>query len=333
MTNVLGITTTVPVELAYAAGRAVVDLNNAFVADADPLGLVEMAERSGFPQGCCAWIKGIYGVAKRLGVREVIGVVQGDCSDGAALLEILESEGVRVHPFAYPHGRRREDLEREVGRLAESLGTTITAGETCKQELDAIRKLARAVDTRAWGHGDIQSAVLSESLLALTDFQGDPGACRHRLAAQVDALGVPDVSGAMPRIRLGIVGVPPILTDLWDVFEACGARFVFHEIPRQFALLDGIGLDLVSAYQRYTYPYDFGRRLDDICQAVASRQLAGLVHYVQTFCHRQIHDRLLRERVTIPILGIEGDRPGPVDARTRTRIEAFLEQIRRASGP
>ena len=37
--------------------------------------------------------------------------------------------------------------------------------------------------------------------------------------------------------------------------------------------------------------------------------------------------RLLREGLKIPILTLEGDRPGPVDGAILTRIEAFLEML------
>ena len=58
----VGITTTVPVEILLAAGYMPVDLNNLFITDQDPHRLVEIAERFGFPQNCCVWIKGIFGV-------------------------------------------------------------------------------------------------------------------------------------------------------------------------------------------------------------------------------------------------------------------------------
>jgi len=48
---------------------------------------------------------------------------------------------------------------------------------------------------------------------------------------------------------------------------------------------------------------------------------------VQSFCFRQMHDRIIRERLHLPILTLECDRPGPMDGRSRTRIEAFLEMI------
>ena len=66
-------------------------------------------------------------------------------------------------------------------------------------------------------------------------------------------------------------------------------------------------------------------RIEDIAEQASRRQLDGIIHYVQSFCHRRIHDRLLRERLKLPILTLEGDKPGPVDKRSLTRLEAFWE--------
>ncbi|HAY20759.1 MAG TPA: 2-hydroxyglutaryl-CoA dehydratase, partial [Desulfobacterales bacterium] len=58
-------------------------------------------------------------------------------------------------------------------------------------------------------------------------------------------------------------------------------------------------------------------------------RLDGLIHYTQSFCFRQIQDRLLRQRLNLPMLTIEGDRPAAVDHRTRLRLEAFVDVLRR----
>jgi len=167
---------------------------------------------------------------------------------------------------------------------------------------------------------------LFESLLALTDFAGDPTDCSDRLSRTLAAWKSEHDSQRGAGIRLGALGVPPILSDLWTTLEALGADIVYHEVPRQFALLPSLGRGLIDAYRAYTYPYDLFARLEDIQEQIRARRLSGLIHYVQTFCHRQIHDRLLRARLPVPILTVEGDRPGPVDVRTHTRIEAFLER-------
>lgn len=321
-TDAIGITTTVPVEVLFAAGRTPLDLNNVFVADPDPASLVAYAEARGFPQSACAWTKGLYGAIHRQGVREVVGVIEGDCANTLALCEILESEGVTVQPFGYPASRRPEDLERALGGLAERLGTTLQAAEDVKPRLDAIRRLAQQLDAAA-GAGRVTSGQLFSGLLNTSDFYGDPDRCRRELEGVLATLP----PAAPDTIRLSCAGVPTILTDLWEVFEAAGARFVDHEVPRQFALLDGIGCGLVETYLRYTYPYDVFSRIRDVSRQAEARRSVGLVHYVQSFCHRMIEDRLWRERISLPVLTLEADRPGRVDERTRTRIEAFVEQL------
>ncbi|MCD8352000.1 MAG: 2-hydroxyacyl-CoA dehydratase [Planctomycetaceae bacterium] len=323
--ELIGITTTVPVEIIYAAGRTPVDLNNIFVADPDANRLVAYAEERGFPQSACAWTKGLYGAIHTRGIKEVVGVIEGDCSNTYALCEILESEGITVHPYGYPVSRRPDDLEEALRRFAASLGTTLEAAEAVKPRLDEVRAIAGEIYALA-GQGRVHSGELFGALLNTSDFFGDPDKCQADLEAMLaTAKAAPEP--ATPPLRLSCCGVPTILADLWDVFEGLGARFVDHEVPRQFALLDGIGKGMVETYIRYTYPYDVFRRIEDVTTEAERQGARGLIHYVQSFCHRQIEDRLWRERVSMPILTLEADRPGRVDERTRTRIEAFMERL------
>jgi benzoyl-CoA reductase/2-hydroxyglutaryl-CoA dehydratase subunit BcrC/BadD/HgdB len=60
----IGITTTVPIEILMAAGYKPVDLNNLFIGSTERERLVNIAERAGFPQNCCTWIKGIYEIGR-----------------------------------------------------------------------------------------------------------------------------------------------------------------------------------------------------------------------------------------------------------------------------
>ena len=84
---------------------------------------------------------------------------------------------------------------------------------------------------------------------------------------------------------------------------------------------------LAEQYSAYTYPYDVFYRASRLAAELARRGARGVVHYVQSFCYRQIQDRLLRERLPLPVLTLECDRPGELDAGARTRVEAFLEAL------
>ncbi|MBW1945496.1 MAG: 2-hydroxyacyl-CoA dehydratase, partial [Deltaproteobacteria bacterium] len=47
----------------------------------------------------------------------------------------------------------------------------------------------------------------------------------------------------------------------------------------------------------------------------------------------QIYDIILRESLPLPVLTLEGDRPGKIDGRTAFRLEAFVEMLKdRKSG-
>jgi len=128
------------------------------------------------------------------------------------------------------------------------------------------------------------------------------------------------------RYRLGYLGIPPICSGLYGFLEDLGARVVFNEFQRQFSMPTEAA-DLVEQYAAYTYPYGTAGRVADIRRAVTERRLDGLIHYVQSFCFRHIQDRLLREAVDVPILTLEFDRPLLLDARSRTRLEAFVEML------
>ncbi len=98
----VGFTTSIPVEILYAAGLIPVDLNNIFITGENPAELVEKAENDGFPRNTCAWIKGIYSsILKNSDIDTIISVVEGDCSNTRALKEVLEMKGVRCIPFSY----------------------------------------------------------------------------------------------------------------------------------------------------------------------------------------------------------------------------------------
>jgi benzoyl-CoA reductase/2-hydroxyglutaryl-CoA dehydratase subunit BcrC/BadD/HgdB len=84
---------------------------------------------------------------------------------------------------------------------------------------------------------------------------------------------------------------------------------------------------LTEQYLRYTYPYSIFERLADIRAETARRRVRGIVHYVQSFCFRQIEDILLRKEIGIPVLTLEGDMPGPLDGRSKIRIQAFVEML------
>jgi benzoyl-CoA reductase/2-hydroxyglutaryl-CoA dehydratase subunit BcrC/BadD/HgdB len=323
----VGFTTTIPVEVILAAGLIPVDLNNIFISAADAYQRVSTAEEDGWPRTVCAWIKGIYtSLQLQPEIQSVIVVTQGDCSNTHALMELLEAEGRSLIPFQFPYPRNRELLHAQIEQLMAACGTDWPAVLKSWQSLAPMRARMTELDRLTWETGQVSGAENFQVLIASSDFNGQPELFAQELDDFLAMASVRPPRGA--GARLGLIGIPPIFTDLFDYLGELGAQVVFNEIPRQFSMPYSCR-DLTEQYLRYTYPYDIFARIADIAEAVALRRLDGLIHYTQSFCFRQIQDRLLRQYLNLPILTIEGDRPSPLDHRTRLRLEAFVDVLRR----
>ncbi len=324
-TGLIGITTTVPVEAVFASGKKPVDLNNLFITHPDRNGLIEAAEISGLAPTTCGWIKGIYSAAAEYGVEAVIGVMGGDCSNTRALLEIWQFKGLGTIPFAYPYDRSYESLKVEIEKLCANLGTDLSAANEWKGKLDTYRRLAAEVDRLTWEENRVTGFENHLALVSASDFNSDPEKYGEGLTGLID-----ETKGRTPleeKVRLGYIGVPTIYDGLYEFLESHGARVVFNETQRQFSL-PYFDVDIVEAYRRFTYPYDVFARIEDIKAEIARRKITGIVHYVQSFCFRQMEDVVLRQSLGVPVLTIEGDRPAPLDGRTRTRLESFVEMLK-----
>jgi benzoyl-CoA reductase/2-hydroxyglutaryl-CoA dehydratase subunit BcrC/BadD/HgdB len=322
--RVVGITTTVPAEILFAAGCIPVDLNNLFITAQRPGDLARMAERAGFPRTCCCWTKGIYGAVKAFSVRRVLTVTRGDCSNAQALAEILQHEGVECLAFDYPARQDRSAAQRALTALAESLGTDLDSAEQWRQNLKTPRAAAREIDGLSWRAGRSSGLENHLWLVSTSDFCGEPARFERAAQAAADRIGArPPIAHAL---RLGVCGVPPIVPDLFGFLESLGALVVYNELPRQFCM-DTSAPSLAEQYTRYTYPYGVFARLRDIRAQCRPRRLDGLIHYVQSFCHRRIEDRIIRDRAAVPVLTLEADRPGPLSGQLKTRLETFAQVL------
>ncbi len=329
MGSIVGLTSTIPVEIVLAAGCTPLDLNNLFITSRAPEKLIQQAEQAGFAHNICAWIKGIYSVTLERNIPCVIAVTGGDCSNTTALAEVLERRGVKVIPFDFPLSRDRELLRGQMENLSRALGAPWSEVERVRARLRTIRQKLQKLDRLTYEENRASGYENHLFLVSSSDFKSDPEAYEKEL--DLFLRKVAERSPSEGSIRLGYLGVPPIFSDLYEFLESVGARVVFNEIQRQFSMPFDEG-DLVDQYLNYTYPYGIRGRLDDIRKAIEQRKLDGLIHYTQTFCFRQIYDILLRESLALPVLTIEGDKPGKVDSRTAIRLETFVEMVRMRTG-
>lgn len=322
----MGITTTVPVEVVYAAGWVPVDLNNVFITDESPATLVEEAELAGYPRNLCAWIKGIYStVLKHQDIRTLIAVTQGDCSNTHALMETLQLAGVEVIPFAYPYDRDADLLTLSIEKLIAYFGTDWPAVREAKALLDRARRPVWELDRLTWQENRVGGWDNHIYQVSTSDFNGDP----EQFTREVEDFLVQarEAPSRGKELRLGYIGVPPIVGELYGYLEERGARVVYNETQRQFTMpFPGAGL--VEQYRLYSYPYSIFYRLEDINREARRRSLDGIIHYAQSFCFRQIEDLIIRQKLDLPVLTLEGDKPSRLDARTKMRLDVFLDMLR-----
>ena len=259
------------------------------------------------------------------GIKTVVAVTGGDCSNTIALGELLARKGVKVISFEYPFNRDREALLVQMEKLRESVSTTWSKIEAVKARLDRIREKLKRLDQLSYRKNVITGFENHMYLVSSSDFNGDPDEFEKNLDNFL--IVAKNREPAKHEIRLGYLGVPPIFSQFYEYIESLNARVVFNEVQRQFSM-PFEKKDILDQYLEYTYPYDISGRLRDIEQAIYERKLDGLIHYTQTFCYRQIYDIVLRESVPVPILTLEGDRPGSIDSQTALRIETFVEMLK-----
>jgi len=321
----VGFTTTIPVEIIFASNHLPVDLNNIFITDDNPHTFIDFAEQEGLPRNTCNWIKGIYTSVMQNSVDKVISVTGGDCSNNHALTEIFRSEGVDVTTFSYPYedGRRYIFLKDEMNRLATELGTDLDAVQKFQENLQTVRSKLRKLDELTVDN-KVSGFENHLWLVSSTDFNGDCVSFEDNLDAFLDEAERRE--RIKSNLRIGFIGVPPIFTDLYEFLEYKGVHVAFNEVQRQFSIISEKS-DIVEKYLDYTYPYDISGRIEDINREIKERNLDGIIHYVQSFCYRQLQDLIIKREVEVPVITIEGNEPGGVDARTKIRLESFIEML------
>ena len=323
--KLIGITSTVPLEIIFASGLRPVDINNIFIESKDPESLVTQSESAGFSSNICAWIKGIYSIVINHDIQSVVAVTGGDCSNTIALAEIMNMKGIKVIPFDYPQSQNPDHVKQKLDVFRQTLRTSWDDIKREKKRLDKIRKKLKEIDRLTYIENIVTGFENHIFLVSSSDFKSDP----EKYENEIDAF-LYNIKGRKEfksDIRLGVLGVPPVFSNFYQYIESIGARVVFNEVQRQFSMPYDTD-DMVDQYTLYTYPYGSGARIKDIEKAIRERELDGLVHYTQTFCFRQLYDIVLREKLNIPILTIEGDRPGEIDRRTALRMDAFVEMVR-----
>lgn len=275
----------------------------------------------------CNWIKGLYSVAIRdRSIDEIISVVSGDCSNTHALTELYEENNITVHRFSYPSSKSNlyNELKTEITNLAAAFSLTLKDVQEYSKITDIVRTKLKKIDQLT-----IENKVTGFEnhlwLVSSTDFCSDLDKFSKNLDEFIKV--AEDRKPINSNIRLAFIGVPPIIPNIYNLIEKKSCKVVFNEVQRQFSIPSNAE-DYVQRYIDYTYPYSIWDRIKDIKEQIDLRKVDGIIHYVQSFCYRQIQDIVIRKHINnIPILTIEGDKPLDIDNRTIIRIDSFIEML------
>lgn len=322
----IGITTTVPLEVLITAGYKVIDLNNLFITSEDYEKYITLAEKDGFPKNLCGWIKGIYGACIKNEIQEVVGVMEGDCSNTKGLIDVLRMKGIKVYPFAYPHERSIDGVTTSIQKFMKMFSVSFDQVESTRKKLNEVRALAKEIDELTYNENIVSGFENHILQLSLSDYDGDIEKFEESLIKRSN-----EVKKRKPierKLRLAYIGVPPMTGDLYNFVEQYNAHFVYNEVQREFAFPRfNNAKNIYEQYYDYTYPYDLDFRISIIKKQIKERRIDGIIHYTQAFCHRAIEDIVFKEKLDVPMLTIEGDKSTYLDARTKLRTEAFLDML------
>lgn len=325
----IGLTSTIPVEIIFASGNIPVDLNNIFITSDRPEQLILEAEKKGLSPNLCGWIKGIYPLSSK--VDELIVAETGDCAEILALGDIWKSEGKNIYTFRYPYNRNYEEMKNSIEAMMRHFGTTRKKVNTVKIELDKIRKKLHLIDQLTWKEGIVTGYENHLYLVQSSDFKGNYKKYGKDIETFLESAYARETKTSKNTIRLAFVGVPPIITDFYQVIESYGAQVVYNEVQHQFSMPYFIS-DIVEQYLRYTYPYETLFRLNTIKKEFKKRKVDGVILYVESFCYKNLQNTLFRRIIDLPFIELEGTEPGPMDMRTRMRIESFIQMLQMEKG-
>ncbi|EJO5348612.1 2-hydroxyacyl-CoA dehydratase [Clostridium botulinum] len=322
----IGLTTTVPVEVLVAADYTPVDLNNMFITSENYLKYIYIAERDGFPKSLCAWIKGIYGTCLENNIKEIVGVMEGDCSNTKALIEVFKLKGIKVYPFSFPNRHSLKDVEIEIKKFMDIFNVNENQVNEVRKKLNKVRKLAKKIDELTYIDNKVNGFENHLYQVSLSDFNGNVDEFYNKLKEDIKDIKKRETIDK--KLRLGYIGVPPMTGDIYEFVESLNARFVYNEVQREFAFPRGLeAVNIFHQYYDYTYPYDIEFRIKELKKQIENRKIDAIIHYTQAFCHRAVEDIVLKKELDVPILNIEGDKLNKLDARTKLRLEAFLDML------
>ncbi len=328
--KIVGITSTVPIEVIYASQKVPLDLNNLFFSDTNRGELVKEGEVKGLNGSFCGWLKGIFGVTFRQKIKEVVFVGEGDCSGSRLLAEFLRKSGIKTYEFSYPIDGARHLLEEEILRFCDYFKVKLEDVRKKFVEFKKIREKLIEIDKLTYEKNIVSGFENFIYLISGSDMDGNPDLFLKKIEKFLEDVKERN-KNFLDKLRVGFIGVPTLITNFFEVVEVLGGQIVFNETARQFSL-SFESMDIFDAYLEYTYPYHIEKRIEDIKREVEKRNIDCLIHNVQSFCFHSFEDEIFKTSLGVPILKIESNIPSKMSERDILRLENFFNSVKKVPG-
>jgi benzoyl-CoA reductase/2-hydroxyglutaryl-CoA dehydratase subunit BcrC/BadD/HgdB len=338
-------------------------------ADAIPVGLcagtqfsVPIAEEV-LPRNTCALIKSSFGfkLGRICPYVQTSHLIVGEttCDGKKKMFEILaEYHPVYIMEVPNKKTQRSRDLWRgEVLAFKEVIekktDNKITADKLLKSTRlvnDRRRALQRLYNTRK--ANPVPLSGKDALLVTQVAFYDDISRCIKQVNALCDEVEkrVANGEGVFPAKapRILISGSPMAIPNwkLHHILETAGAAVVCEEsctgtrnfsdlVPEKGGTVEeqlkGIADRYMQIHCACFTPNE--ERLDDIVRLAKEYKVDGVVHYNLQFCHTYANEAVKVEKALakegIPLLRVETDYSDEDAGQLRTRVDAFLEMIRR----
>lgn len=346
----------VPEEFVWAAG-------------AIPVGLcagtqfsVPLAEEI-LPRNTCALIKSSFGfkLGRICPYVQASHLIVGEttCDGKKKMFEIL-NQYQPVYVMEVPNKKTKLSRDLWLGEviafkdvIEKLTGNKLTVNKLT-QAINSVNERRRALQ-RLYNLRKVRPVPISGKdalLVTQVSFYDDVTRCTTQVNALCDELDKRVASGKgvapanAPRI---LISGSPMAIPNWKLHhiletagavvvceESCtGTRFFSDLIEQNQSTLDG---QLKTIADRYMQIHcacftPNSERLDDIVKLAKEYQVDGVVHYNLQFCHTYANEAFQAEKRMekegIPLLRIETDYSDEDTGQLKTRVEAFLEMIRR----
>lgn len=307
----VGITALVPPEVIYSCGAVPTDLNN-FVP----------FQKTYPKRKLCAWTA----TWREMLIRRVVDIDMlvvvsgGDCYNSLTDGQYVEMCGFKTHYFSYPWEGSVNYMEKEIEKLANTLGDI--KNEDIIEEIYAVKKMGLELEKKR--HNIRPSDAFSISV-SFSDLGGNPGNFRRKIDS------VLSTERNIDGIPVALIGIPPIYSNFHDVAHSIGIKIVYDEMPYEFVRISPKKWsEIPREYVNYTFSRPLKYRIENLKKEIKKRNVKGIIHYTQCSCHHCLEDTIIREKISslgIPMLTVQGDLPGEMPEQIRLRLEAFKERL------